>query len=98
MEDPLHYWVPSIAPSGLAIHTGSRFPKWRDNLFLGAMADRSVGEQLYRIDLKTKPLHQESMLSRLGKRIRDVRQGPDGLLYLLTDATNGSLLRLEPVP
>lgn len=98
VEDPLHYWVPSIAPSGLAIYRGSRFPKWRDNLFLGAMADRSVGEQLYRIDLKTKPIHQESMLSTLGKRIRDVRQGPDGLLYLLTDEDNGSLLRLEPAP
>jgi glucose/arabinose dehydrogenase len=98
MEAPLHYWVPSIAPSGLAVYTGSRFPKWRDNLFLGAMADRSVGRQLYRIDLKTQPIHQESMLSQLGKRIRDVRQGPDGLLYVLTDAKNGSLLRLEPAP
>ena len=96
MESPLTYWVPSIAPSGLAIYTGDRFPKWRDNLFSGALAHRDVGMQLYRIDLTTSPLHIEPMLKPLGHRIRDVRQGPDGLLYLLTDEGNDRLLRIEP--
>jgi len=62
LEGPLKYWVPSIAPSGLAIYTGDRFPKWRDNLFVGAMAMREVGTQLYRLDPSTKPIHQEAML------------------------------------
>jgi aldose sugar dehydrogenase len=98
MENPLHYWVPSIGPSGLAIYTGTRFPKWRDNVFVGAMADRSVGDKLYRIDLNSNPVHPEAMLITLGKRIRDVRQGPDGLLYVLTDEDRGALLRIEPAP
>lgn len=96
MESPLTHWVPSIAPSGLAIYTGDRFPKWRDNLFSGALAHGDVGMQLYRIDLTTSPLHIEPMLKPLGHRIRDVRQGPDGLLYLLTDEGNDRLLRIEP--
>jgi len=96
MEQPLKYWVPSIAPSGLAIYTGERFPKWRDNVFAGAMAMREVGTQLYRIDFSTSPLHIEPMLKPLLQRIRDVRQGPDGLLYLLTDNGDDRLLRIEP--
>jgi aldose sugar dehydrogenase len=96
MEQPLKYWVPSIAPSGLAIYTGDRFPLWRDSLFLGAMAMREVGTQLYRVDLSTSPPHIEPMLKPLLHRIRDVRQGPDGLLYLLTDDGSDRLLRLEP--
>ena len=96
MEQPLKYWVPSIAPSGLAIYTGARFPKWRDNVFAGAMAMREVGMQLYRIDLSTKPPHIEPMLKSLLQRIRDVRQGPDGLLYLLTDSGDDRVLRIEP--
>jgi len=96
MEQPLKYWVPSIAPSGLAIYTGDRFPKWRDNLFAGAMAMREVGMQLYRIDVSTSPPHIEPMLTSLLQRIRDVRQGPDGLLYLLTDSGNDRVLRLGP--
>ena len=98
MENPLHYWVPSIGPSGLAIYTGTRFPKWRDNVFVGAMANRSVGDKLYRINLNSDPVHPEAMLITLGKRIRDVRQGPDGLLYVLTDEDRGALLRIEPAP
>ena len=96
MEEPLKYWVPSIAPSGLAIYTGDRFPKWRDNLFAGALAMRDVGTQLYRIDLSKSPPHIESMLKPLQRRIRDVRQGPDGLLYILTDSGDDRLLRIEP--
>jgi len=96
MEQPLKYWVPSIAPSGLAVYTGDRFPKWKGNLFLGAMAQRAVGVQLYRVDLSTQPPHIEGMLHPLLQRIRDVRQGPDGLLYLLTDSGDDRLLRIEP--
>jgi glucose/arabinose dehydrogenase len=97
LEQPLKYWVPSIAPSGLAVYTGDRFPRWRDNLFLGAMAGREVGTQLYRVDLSTSSPHIEAMLKPLFHRIRDVRQGPDGLLYLLTDDGDDKLLRIEPV-
>src|ERR1051325_11720290 len=96
MEQPLKYWVPSIAPSGLAVYTGDRFPEWRGNLFVGAMAQREVGTQLYRVDVSTKPPHIEGMLKPLHQRIRDVRQGPDGLLYLLTDSGDDRLLRIEP--
>jgi glucose/arabinose dehydrogenase len=96
MEDPLHYWDPSIAPSGLAVYTGSKFPKWKDNLFIGALAQRSEGRQIYRVDLSKKPVHVEAMLKDIKKRVRDIRQGPDGLLYILTDEDRGSLLRVEP--
>jgi glucose/arabinose dehydrogenase len=96
MEQPLKYWVPSIAPSGLAVYTGDPFPMWRDDLFLGAMAQRGVGVQLYRVDVSTTPPHIEGMLHPLLQRIRDVRQGPDGLLYLLTDSGDDRLLRIEP--
>jgi aldose sugar dehydrogenase len=96
MEQPLLYWVPSIAPSGMAFYTGSRFPQWKGNLFVGALA----GQKLMRIELDgERVLHQEALLAAPGQRvgrIRDVRQGPDGLLYLLTDDTNGKLQRLEP--
>ena len=96
IEGPLKYWVPSIAPSGLAIYTGDRLPKWRDNLFIGAMAGRKEGAQLYRLEVSATRIHQEAMLGPLRYRIRDVRQGPDGLLYLLTDDGRDSLLRIEP--
>ncbi len=93
MEQPLVYWVPSIGPSGMAIYTGDRFPSWKGNLFVGAL----VGMHLRRVVLEgTRVIAQEQMLSRLRKRIRDVRQGPDGLLYILTDADPGELLRIEP--
>src|SRR5262245_9037413 len=59
---PLHYWVPSIGPSGLAIYTGARFPKWHENIFVGGMADRAVGKELYRIVLNGQAHHQESLL------------------------------------
>jgi glucose/arabinose dehydrogenase len=92
MESPVRYWVPSIGPSGLAVYTGAQFPKWHGNIFLGAMADRSVGKQLYRV----APNHQEALLAPLGQRIRDIRQSPDGHLYFLTDSAKGSLLRIDP--
>jgi glucose/arabinose dehydrogenase len=94
MEQPVIYWVPSIAPSGMSFYSGDAFDRWRGNLFVGALA----GQHLRRLVVDGRGIvHQEVLLQdRLG-RIRDVREGPDGFLYLLTDARNGALLRLEPV-
>lgn len=93
MEQPLHYWVPSIAPSGMSFYTGDAFPAWQGNLFVGGLKFR----QLVRLELNGEQVTAEERLftGQLG-RIRDVRQGPDGLLYLLTDADNGRLIRLRP--
>lgn len=102
MESPLVTWIPSIAASGMAVYTGDRFPAWKGNVFVGAMR---VGEiegtgHLQRIvfNAKMEEIRRESMLTELRQRIREVRQGPDGLLYLLTDEEDGALLRLEPAP
>lgn len=93
MEQPLYYWVPSIAPSGMAFYTGDKFPKWRGNLFVGALKFRL----LVRLVLDgEKVIREERLLEGLGERIRDVRQGPDGYLYLLTDSVDGRILRLAP--
>ena len=93
MEQPRRYWVPSISPSGLAFYTGEAFPSWRGNLFLGALSGRA----LVRLELDgDEVVHEERLLEDLGARIRDVRTGPDGFLYLLTDHPDGKLLRLEP--
>ena len=101
MEEPLVFWVPSIAPSGLTWYTGDRFPAWKGNLFVGSMmTGRIPGTgHLERIvfNENDEELARESLLTGLRQRIRDVRQGPDGLLYLLTDADEGALLRIEPV-
>jgi glucose/arabinose dehydrogenase len=93
MEQPLKYWVPSIAPSGMAFYQGSLFPAWKGNLFVGALA----GEKLVRLTLDhDKVLGEEVLLHAMRERIRDVRNGPDGALYLLTDSDNGRILRLKP--
>ena len=94
MEPPLHYWVPSIAPSGMAFLTSSRYgPDWRGNLFVGSL---KFG-RLHRLEVQDgKVLREERLLEDLGDRIRDVRQGPDGWLYVLTDSPQGRLLRLQP--
>ncbi len=95
MAQPVRIWVPSISPSGMAFYTGEAFPSWRGNLFLGALSGRA----LVRLELDgSEVVHEERLLQDLGARIRDVRNGPDGTLYLLTDDANGKLLRLEPVP
>ena len=94
MEPPLLHWTPSIAPSGMAFYTGSKFPRWRDNLFVGALG----GRHLRRIVVRDGVVASQEVLlkDRLG-RIRDVRQGPDGRLWLLTDERRGALYRIEPV-
>jgi aldose sugar dehydrogenase len=100
MELPLITWVPSIAISGMAFYTGDRFPFWKGSVFVGGMRTGEIPGtgHLERIVLndKQEELRRESMLMELRQRIRDVRQGPDGLLYLLTDEDPGALLRIEP--
>jgi glucose/arabinose dehydrogenase len=95
MEEPFLFWVPSIAPSGLAFYTGDKFEGWKGNIFVGAM--RATMLQRIGLNAKGMPILRENLLTDLKQRIRDVRQGPDGLLYLLTDETAGALLRIEPV-
>ncbi len=93
MEQPTHYWDPSIAPSGMAFYTGDKFPKWKGSVLVGALRFRLLsrlsldGEQV---------LDEERMLEELGERIRDVRQGPKGFVYILTDSEAGRVIRIEP--
>jgi aldose sugar dehydrogenase len=92
VEPPVLQWTPSIAPSGMTFYTGDAFPRWRGNAFVGALA----GQHLRRVVLDgTRVVSEEQLLQRVG-RIRDVRTGPDGRLYLLIDASSAPLLRLEP--
>lgn len=93
LEQPVYYWDPSIAPSGAAFYTGDLIPEWKGNLFVGALSGRA----LHRLVLDgEKIVGEEALLSDRGNRIRDVRQGPDGALYLLTDEENGEVLRVAP--
>jgi glucose/arabinose dehydrogenase len=93
MEQPVKYWIPSPALSGLAFYTGDRFPKWQGDLLLGALR----GQALIRVQINgEKFVADEFMLRGALSRIRDVRIGPDGFVYLLTDEANGAILRLEP--
>ncbi len=102
MKEPLVYWVPSIAPSGLAFYTGEQFPEWKGNLFVGALMEGRIPRtgHLERIIFNPagEELGRESLLTDLRQRIRDVRQGPDGLIYILTEEAQAALIRLEPVP
>lgn len=92
IEPPVHYWVPSIATTGLTFYTGDRFPKWRGQLFAGGLYG-----MVERLQLDgDKVVHKERMLEQLNQRIRDVRSGPDGLLYLLTDSPKGELISVAP--
>ncbi len=93
MAQPLHQWTPSIAPSGMAFYTGDRFPEWRGDLFVGALRD----QMLVRLKLEgSRVVRQEQLLKADIGRIRDVRNGPDGFIYLLTDSPRGVIARLEP--
>ena len=93
MAQPIHYWVPSIAPSGMAFYAGERFPNWKGNLFVGALRD----QMLVRLVLDgEKVVKEERLLKGVLGRIRDVRVGPDGLIYVLTDESTGVIARLEP--
>jgi glucose/arabinose dehydrogenase len=94
MEQPIHFWTPSVAFSGMAFYSGDKLPKWKNSLFMGGLS----GQQLVRLEFdgKGRVTGEEKLLRDRCNRIRDVRQGPDGLLYVLTDATNGEILRLSP--
>ncbi len=92
IEAPILHWTPSIAPSGMTFYSGERFPNWSENLFVGALSGRHIRRIVLEND---KVIKQEVLLKGYG-RIRDVKTGPDGYIYALTDSTNGKLLRLEP--
>ena len=97
MQQPLHYWVPSIAPSGMAFLTSDRYGKaWQGNLFIGSLKFAYLDRIELDAPFSGKVVREHRLLADLQERIRDVRQGPDGLLYLLTDSPNGKLLRLLP--
>ena len=98
MEQPLYYWDPVIAPSGMMFYTGNLFPQWKGSLFIGGM----VTKNLVRLDVKgDRVVSEERLLKDLqpeAERIRDVEQGPDGSIYLLTDNAKGRVLRIVPKP
>jgi glucose/arabinose dehydrogenase len=100
MEPPAIFWVPSIATSGLAFYSGDRYPNWKNNLFIGGMRQGEVPNSGHfeRVDFNDswEELHREGILRDLHNRIRDIRQGPDGLLYFLTAENDGALLRIDP--
>jgi glucose/arabinose dehydrogenase len=92
MEQPVYYWDPVIAPSGMLFYTGNAYPAWKGSLFIGSLSPGC----LVRLQLQNgKVIKEDRYLGELGERIRDVEQGPDGLLYLLTDSAEGRVLRLE---
>jgi aldose sugar dehydrogenase len=92
IRDPKAVWTPAIAPSGLTVYTGKQFPQWQKNLFAGGLVEQAV--RRIELDAKGRVLSQEPI--SIGARVRDVRQGPDDLLYVLTDESDGRLIRLEP--
>ena len=93
MEQPIRHWTPSIAPSGMAFYTADLFPQWKNNLFIGGLRRAGPGAARAR----RRQGHQgRAAAAGLRERIRDVRAGPDGALWLLTDSSNGQLLRLTP--
>jgi glucose/arabinose dehydrogenase len=99
-QAPIVYWTPSIAVSGMAFYTGDRFPKWKGDVFVGALRTGEIPGtghiQRVLFNEKMEELRRESLLTELRQRVRDIRQGPDGLLYVLTDEKAGALLRIEP--
>jgi glucose/arabinose dehydrogenase len=95
MEDPFLIWIPVIAPGGMILYTGDKFPLWKGNLLIGGMAST----QLHMVVMNQRglPVRREALMQELKQRIRDVKQGPDGLVYVTTDHEAGALLRIEPV-
>jgi glucose/arabinose dehydrogenase len=93
MEQPVYYWDPVIAPSGMIFYTGDVFPDWKGSILVGSLTPGL----LVRLVMKDgRVAREERYLSELNERIRDVRQGPDGFVYLLTDSRDGRLLRVGP--
>jgi aldose sugar dehydrogenase len=99
-EQPALFWMPSIGVTGMTFYTGDRFPAWKRNVFVGGLREGEIPQtgQLQRIVFNDswQEIRRESMLRDLHQRVRDVRQGPDGLLYVLTAEKDGALLRIEP--
>ena len=98
METPVHFWVPSIATSGLMIYGGNRFPEWRGNVFVGGMAGQQLARVAMQVDRPLQSEWEETLLPGLG-RIRDVREGPDGYIYIAVSDRAGAptpIIRLEP--
>ena len=94
MEQPMHYWVPSIATSGLLVYTGDKFPQWRNNIFVGGLR----GEAIVRVELDGRRVVSHERIWEGQGRVRDIRQGPDGFIYVAIDAREGpTIVRLEPV-
>jgi aldose sugar dehydrogenase len=93
LEQPIHYWDPSIAPSGMTFYSGKQIAQWKGNLFVGALK----GQHLARLTLEGDKVTSEEKLFEGLARIRDVKEGPDGLLYILTDEDDGALLRIKPL-
>jgi glucose/arabinose dehydrogenase len=95
LEQPVYFWTPDIAPAGIAFYDGTRFPEWRGNLFVSALA----GKALIRLTMKDgRVATEERLLAELNMRIRGVTQGPDDELYVLTDGNGGKILRITPAP
>jgi glucose/arabinose dehydrogenase len=92
MVDPLVVWTPAIAPSGLLVYQGDAFPQWQGDLFAGGL----VSQDLRHVEVDAAGTVLSETTIAIGQRVRDVRQGPDGLIYVLTDEPNGRLIRLEP--
>lgn len=93
VEEPLTFWVPSIAPSGLAIYDGAAFPQWQGDLFVGALVD----EEVRQVQIEDgKAVSETPVFTEIAARIRDIRVGPDGYLYILTDSDSGKVLRVVP--
>jgi glucose/arabinose dehydrogenase len=100
ITDPTVLWIPSIAPSGLLVYSGDKFPAWKGNLFVGSNREGEIPgtghvERVVFND-KLQELRRESMFTELHQRVRDVRQGPDGFIYVITDENDGAVLRIEP--
>ena len=94
MEQPLHKWVPSIAIAGMTFYTGDKFPGWKGNLLVTSLRGQTLARLVVDGD---KITHEERLLQKeVGERLRDVVQGPDGFVYLVSDESNGKIYRLEP--
>ena len=99
VEPPVHFWVPSIATSGMMLYTGDRFPEWRGNIFVGGLVGQQIARLTMRVDMPSQTAWEETLGYGLG-RIRDIRQGPDGYIYVAIEGRGGvttSIVRLEPV-
>ena len=96
MADSIKHWAPSIAPSGMAYYDGEAFPDWRNSLLVGALLNKEV--RRLSLDSNNRVVAEETLFAEIQERIRDVRVGPDGLIYILTDSSQGKLIRVLPLP